>query len=255
MDQDSPLICETPKTRLGRIILLGGAGLSGIAIFMLLSAGIGSRFGLWHFRTGFALLKFAAYFGGAAALLICTGIFLSVGVSRKYMFQGIVALTIALTAVIVPSYWKVSAGSLPRIHDISTDTVTPPGFVALIPLRKDAANPPEYGGAEVAAKQHAAYPDIKPIVLGLSSLQAFDKALDAARNLNWEIVAAVPEEGRIEAIDTTFWFGFKDDVVIRITSAGERRSVVDIRSVSRVGVSDVGTNAARIRSFLARMVK
>jgi uncharacterized protein (DUF1499 family) len=171
------------------------------------------------------------------------------------MVQGIVALTIALTAVIVPSYWKATAARLPRIHDISTDTVNPPGFVALLPLRKNAANSPEYGGAEVAAKQYEAYPDIHPIVLSLSSVQAFDKSLDVARKLNWEIVAAVPKEGRIEAIDTTFWFGFKDDIVIRITSVEERRSVVDIRSVSRVGVSDVGTNAARIRSFLALMVK
>ena len=82
--------------------------------------------------------------------------------------------------------------------------------------------------------------------------QVFQSALDTAHEMGWHIVAQVPAEGRIEATDTTFWYGFKDDIVIRITPAGDR-SLVDVRSVSRVGVSDVGTNAKRIRAFIARM--
>ena len=70
--------------------------------------------------------------------------------------------------------------------------------------------------------------------------------------MGWHIVAAKSEEGRIEATATTLWFGFKDDVVIRImpTAAGSR---LDIRSKSRVGLSDVGVNAARIREFVAAL--
>jgi uncharacterized protein (DUF1499 family) len=81
---------------------------------------------------------------------------------------------------------------------------------------------------------------------------AFDKALAAAREMGWDIVDAKPAEGRIEATDTTFWFGFKDDVVIRIspTSEGSR---IDVRSVSRVGRSDIGTNAKRIRAYLEKL--
>ena len=67
--------------------------------------------------------------------------------------------------------------------------------------------------------------------------------------MGWEIVASDPAAGRIEATDTTFWFGFKDDVVVRVAAAPDG-SRVDVRSLSRVGLSDVGTNAARIRKYL-----
>jgi uncharacterized protein (DUF1499 family) len=104
----------------------------------------------------------------------------------------------------------------------------------------------------VAVKQRAAYPDIKTAILSVPPNEAFARALDAARALGWRIVAEVPAEGRIEATDTTFWFGFTDDIVIRVTAAGYR-SLVDVRSVSRVGRSDVGTNAKRIRAFIRRL--
>ena len=121
--------------------------------------------------------------------------------------------------------------------------------MAVVPLRRDASNPVAYGGPEIAAEQKKAYPDIKPAVLGAPPAQAFDRALDAAKKQGWEIVAAVPAEGRIEATDTTRWFGFKDDVVVRVRPEGAG-SRVDVRSVSRVGRGDVGTNARRIRGFL-----
>jgi uncharacterized protein (DUF1499 family) len=138
--------------------------------------------------------------------------------------------------------------SLPFIHDISTDLEQPPEFVDVVPLRADAPNPVAHPGEETAAQQRQGYPDIRPLELDLAPEQAFDRALATAREQGWEIVAAVPEEGRIEATATTFWFGFKDDVVVRITPAGTG-SRLDIRSKSRVGRSDVGANAARIRAF------
>jgi len=119
-------------------------------------------------------------------------------------------------------------------------------------LRKDAPNPAEYGGAEIAAKQAGAYPDLKTIPLSLPPEQAFGVALATAQRMGWRIVAAVPTEGRIEASDTTFWFGFIDDIVIRVRPEGNG-ALLDIRSVSRVGLSDVGTNAGRIRKFIARL--
>ena len=88
-----------------------------------------------------------------------------------------------------------------------------------------------------------------PAVLAMPPARAFDRALEAAKRQGWEIVAAVPGEGRIEATDTTRWFGFKDDVVVRVRPDGAG-SRVDVRSVSRVGRGDVGTNARRIRGFL-----
>jgi uncharacterized protein (DUF1499 family) len=154
--------------------------------------------------------------------------------------------------VAVPASWWRTAREVPPIHDISTDTDNPPLFVAILPLREDASNPVEYGGAEVAAQQRKAYPDVQPLVLPIRPAQAFEHVLAAARGLGWGIVSAEPAEGRIEATDTTLWYGFKDDIVVRITSA-DQGSRIDVRSLSRVGRSDLGTNAARIRRFLRKI--
>ena len=149
----------------------------------------------------------------------------------------------------VPWSWKHTASQVPPIHDISTDLVAPPAFVAILPLRRDAPNPATYGGPEIAAQQRAAYPDLTSLVLARPTDRVFAQALDVIDCMGWELVDASMPEWRIEATDTTFWFGFKDDVVIRIlpSNGGSR---IDARSVSRVGRSDVGSNAERIHAFL-----
>jgi uncharacterized protein (DUF1499 family) len=138
---------------------------------------------------------------------------------------------------------------VPPIHDITTDTQNPPHFDAILPLRQNTPNSAQYGGESVAAQQRQAYPDIQPALLEASPEKAFDAALASARELGWKIVATDTQQGRIEATDTTLWFGFKDDVVIRI-SPNDGGSRVDMRSVSRVGRSDIGKNAERIRNFM-----
>jgi uncharacterized protein (DUF1499 family) len=142
---------------------------------------------------------------------------------------------------------------LPPIHDITTDLDDPPAFEAILPLRAGAPNPAAYGGPEVAAAQRAGYPDLAPLRLNASVPEAYRRALAAARGMGWDIVAADSAAGRIEATATTRWFGFKDDVVVRVRAAGAGARV-DVRSVSRVGRSDVGTNARRIREYLGRVV-
>jgi hypothetical protein len=221
-----------------------------LSLLLLLSSGIGTRLNLWQFRTGFSIFAFAAYCGlGCAFLSILTGVL----ALRKRRLAGallsLVAFCLALAAFWVPYSWKLKAEQYPRIHDISTDVDHPPQFVAILPLRP---GPTEYPGVAVAAMQLKAYPDLKTLVLPVSKEQAFQSALDAGKEMGWEIVAAVPAEGRIEATATTRWWGFKDDIVVRVVPAGER-SLVDVRSVSRVGISDLGTNAARIRTFLAKL--
>jgi uncharacterized protein (DUF1499 family) len=142
----------------------------------------------------------------------------------------------------------------PRIHDITTDTDDPPQFVALRAVREKSPNGPEYGGEKIARQQKAGYPDIKPLMLGEPPARAFERALAAARSMGWEIVAAIAEEGRIEATATTRWLRFKDDVVLRITpaAAGSR---IDMRSKSRLGRSDLGANAKRIRAYFSALEK
>ena len=155
----------------------------------------------------------------------------------------------------VPGNWYRIAKRVPMIHDITTDTENPPAFVSVLALRKDAPNSAIYGGPEIAAQQHAAYPDIRPLVSDIPPVHAYERARTVAHQMCWKIVDDNPAEGRIEATATTRWFGFKDDVVIRIVPSAGNGSRVDIRSVSRVGLSDVGTNTRRIRAFLKKFAE
>jgi uncharacterized protein (DUF1499 family) len=120
-------------------------------------------------------------------------------------------------------------------------------------LRADAPNGVDYKVDDNAAKQQEAYADIQPLILpDVAPADLFKRAETTAKAMGWEIVAAEAAEGRIEATETTAWWGFKDDVVIRIAAEGTG-SRLDIRSMSRVGKSDLGKNADRIRAFLAKV--
>lgn len=232
-----------------------GFALAVLAALALVLAGLGARWGWWHFRTGFTLLEWAAYGGIAAAVLSLLGIVRAASGTRgrgAALLLGVLGVLLGIGVAVVPWQWRRTAQTVPPIHDITTDTENPPAFVAVVPLRADAPNPIEYGGPEIARQQRAAYPEVRPLLLPVPPAQAFQRALGAARDAEWEIVAAVPAEGRIEATDRTRWFGFLDDVVIRVlpTQEGSR---VDVRSLSRVGGSDVGANARRIEAYLERM--
>ena len=166
--------------------------------------------------------------------------------------MALVGLALGLVAAGMPAM-SINTAKHSPIHDVSTDAANPPQFVAILPLRTaaKAANSTDYD-AKTAEQQKATYPDIGPLYLDAPPAQAFDRALAAARGMNWEIIASDPAQGRIEATATTFWFGFKDDVVVRIAAEGNG-SRVDVRSLSRIGKSDVGANAKRIREYLAKV--
>ena len=216
------------------------------ALVLLASAlaGLGTRWGWWHFSTGFTVLRWAVYASFLVALLALIALF-----RRRSWALALFGLVAAL--FIIGNAWLLmrKARTVPPIHDITTNPEDPPQFVAVLPLRADAPNPAEYGGAEIAQQQRQAYPDIQPLRLDLPADSAMARAARAAEELGWTIVAAAPADGRLEATARTFWFGFYDDVVVRITPTNGG-SIVDVRSVSRVGRSDVGANAERIRKFL-----
>lgn len=224
-----------------------------MAGLVALLSGPGTSYGLWNYRTGISMLRWAAYGGIVGGALSLIGLVASL---RIVMLRGFLW---ALLGVIVGSFliglglhWKHIAESVPRIHDITTDTESPPEFVAILRLIRSDENSPVYGGVDVAAQQLKAYPDIVPLVLPVPPHQAFERALAVARRLGWQIIDTDKGGGRIEAVDTTFWFGFKDDIVIRLRqeNSGSR---IDVRSASRIGVSDLGKNAERIRKFLSAM--
>jgi uncharacterized protein (DUF1499 family) len=217
-----------------------------IALLMLGLSGPGTRAGWWDFRMGFSLMRWAAYAGIAAAVLGLVALVLSRG--RGRVIAG-VALLLGALAWFFPWNLRRGAGQYPPIHDITTDTQNPPVFVAIAPLRQDAPNPVEYEGDSIAAQQRQAYPDVRPLMMAMPVDSAFSRAVRVAREMDWELVDQNRRDGRIEATATTPWFGFKDDVVIRVTSASGI-SRVDVRSKSRVGRGDVGANAKRVRAYL-----
>ncbi len=223
------------------------------AVFLLLASGPGTRAGFWGWQAGIAMVRWAFYLGAgagvsAAALLIL----LAVPKLRARAWMPMLALGLALVAIVPPLILLSNAKSVPRIHDITTDMADPPAFVALMDARTRAPNGFAYGGEAVAALQRSGYPDLKPLVMKAPARDALQRAIDAARSMGWEVVSSDAATGRIEATDTTRWFGFKDDIVVRIRPEGEG-SRVDVRSVSRVGLSDLGANANRVRGFLARL--
>lgn len=219
-----------------------------LAVFLLLIAGPGTRLDWWHFRTGFSLMRWAVYLGLGAAAVALVAVLVP-KLRRGNGFKLGLAMLLGLAVAAVPLMQYRTVQNVPRIHDITTDTLNPPAFVAIVPLRADAPNPVEYQGEEVARQQREAYPDIVTLQTDAYPAIVFERALQVVERQGWELVDANVEEGRIEATDTTFWFGFKDDVVIRIQSS-DAGSLVDVRSKSRVGLSDVGANARRIRGFL-----
>ena len=168
--------------------------------------------------------------------------------ARRGLLLATISLLVGLALVGIPGRFRMGPPK-PPIHDISTDMREPPEYVAVLPLRANAPNTTVYGGEKIASQQRAASPDLQPLILNVPPPQAFDRALAAVRDMGWELVAADAAAGRIEATDTTFWFGFKDDVVIRVKPA-DGGSRIDVRSLSRVGGGDAGTNAKRIRAYL-----
>ncbi|MGH9458162.1 MAG: DUF1499 domain-containing protein [Thermoanaerobaculia bacterium] len=214
-----------------------GAVLAALAVAAILVSGPSVRFGWWHFRVGLLLFAIALPLGLAAIVLLVIGLTRGEGIAATW----IVGAVLALVAVALPARGLAIARKAPAIHDVTTDTADPPRFSAIAARHE---TPDE----ETIAKQRAAYPDLGPILIDDPPGEAFQRALEAVRAQGWDVAAANQETGTIEATDTTFWFGFKDDVVIRVRPEGSG-SRIDLRSVSRVGRSDVGANAARIRRF------
>jgi len=210
-----------------------------VALAALAASGPGTRFDAWSYRVGFGVFRWAAYLGLAAALL-SVAVLAWPRTRRAGVAAPLLALIVGLAVFYVPFQFQRAARSVPPINDITTDTEQPPSFMT-------KARP--YPGAEFARQQRAAYPDIAGVRLPVAPPQAFAQALQAAEAMGWEVVGRDAESGRLEAVDTTRWFGFKDDVAIRISAAGAG-SRVDVRSKSRVGRSDAGTNARRIEQFL-----
>ncbi|ATC87381.1 DUF1499 domain-containing protein [Pseudoalteromonas sp. NZS127_1] len=218
-----------------------------IAFLLVILPGPLYKFGIVELGVAFTGFKFGVYAGGAAlVLLIVQALFMR---KTLTLSSGVIALVFSVVAIAMPLNMMNKAEGVPAIHDISTDLVNPPKFVAIAPLRANASNPVEYAGEETAVQQRKAYPELVTLSFAQSKADLMTASEQAVKNLGFALVSANTATGIVEATDTTTWFGFKDDVVIRIKDEGSQR-FVDIRSKSRVGRSDLGKNAERIHSII-----
>jgi hypothetical protein len=207
-----------------------------LAVVLLAVCGPGTRAGWWPFRVGFGMFAGAMLVGLAAVGAAIVGLALS-RLRANSVPLLVAALLLGIASAAIPLDYLRRVKTLPYMNDVSTDPERPPQF-----------SPPKTYESHFAEMQQIGYPDVRPLELALPSQEVFARAAAIATDSGWEITALDEPAGRIEAVVTTRWFGFKDDVVIRVTPAGAG-SRVDVRSRSRVGRSDVGANAARIRQF------
>jgi uncharacterized protein (DUF1499 family) len=212
-------------------------------------------------RSGFLEIEPSlATFGGAlvfAGLAVLLGLAAFVTIWKDGLSgigHALLAIAVGTVLLAYPAYLGLKAYQLPQIADVTTDPIDPPRFEAVARLRPRNANPVIYAGLYAAEKQRRAYSDIAPLMVPVPPKTAFDAALAIATKRRWRVVDTrdpVPgrPEGRIEAVARTPIMGFRDDVVIRVRPAPDGARI-DIRSASRYGRHDLGTNAARIRSLV-----
>lgn len=227
-----------------------GLLLAALAVGAAALSGPGYRWGWWNYRQGFTILRWAAYGAGlAAAVSLAAAVRARPGSGRGGLALALAGLALGGALAGWTGILARQAARAPRIHDITTDLDNPPDFSAVAVLRAPTDNPLTHGGPAVAEQQRRFYPDIAPLMVDAPPGEVFRAAVTAARRLGWTLVAEDEGAGRIEAFDRTRWYGFVDDVVVRVAPAGAG-SRIDVRSASRLGKSDIGANARRIRRFL-----
>jgi uncharacterized protein (DUF1499 family) len=227
-----------------------------LAVVLLFASPLGYKYGIADLMPSFASLLLAL---AISVLVLVGGVVMAIVAQRSGMQPDrnmlLIAMVISLGPLLAMGPTMIKARSVPAIHDVSTDTQTPPTFDVVVGLRADALNSLEYGAgldsaAALASMQQKAYPQIKTLTVNLTPSEAVARAAAVLAEQGMEVVNESVDDGRVEAVFTSFWFGFKDDVVVRVKPT-DTGSAIDIRSISRVGVSDIGANAARIERLLS----
>jgi uncharacterized protein (DUF1499 family) len=228
-----------------------------LALFSVVAALIAIiivRAGLIEALPGLATLAGALVFA-ALAILLALGSFVTIwrqGLGG--LGYAVIAIGIGGALLAYPAYLAYNAYKLPPIYDITTDVLDPPAFDAVRRLRSRNTNPAQYAGLYAAEQQRDAYPEVASLELSVPPKMAYDHALALVNKRRWLVLdAREPQakrrDGRIEAVARTPIMGFRDDLVIRIRGTDED-SRVDMRSSSRYGYHDLGSNASRITAFL-----
>ena len=248
---NSTVIAPLPTSWWARAVFVGGL----VALVLMVTGALGTRFGVWSFVPGLLMLLGALVLAALGALAGVVALIIARRAQRRADRATAMIGTVLCGAVlgIVLSY-ALPGTKVPPIHDITTDIADPPAFSQELVAARGAKSNPLARSGKLDEIQRAGYPNLHALASPLSPAEAYQLALTVMRDLQWDIVTTRPDEGRLEATATTRWFGFKDDVVVRIRPAGNGAAgtLIDLRSVSRVGQGDAGANAKRIELFMAR---
>ena len=233
------------------------------------SAALGSKWEFWSLETG---LFWMTHTVGPILLIACIGAGLAAallmllhGILARRVF-GVVTpplMALAVGAVGLGWTWHVdrTREAVPELLDVTTDPVDPPHFTAAFIARRSLQDLPlDYaakrgeGGRALADIQSEAYPALTTVQVDRPPRAVFADAMDYAHTNRWRVGTASPSAGMFEAGAESFWFGLRDDIVVRIREDGAGGSLVDIRSLARRPVHDLGRNARRVRDFRDAMV-
>ncbi|HEX8621724.1 MAG TPA: DUF1499 domain-containing protein [Allosphingosinicella sp.] len=235
--------------------LLLGVG----AVLAALVAALGSAMEIWGFRAGLTSLRYLFWAAVAGAAIGLIGLIMARR-RAKLLLANLVALVVALGFVLYLGNLVRTAKSVPAIHDVATDLDDLPQFVRLKVRADNLEKIPDEGKPELKALppeqrwkavHRAHYGDLRTVRLAIPPAEAVRRAAALARERGWDVATVDEARGVVEATETSRFFRFKDDVVVRVRPAPGGGSLVDMRSISRVGASDVGVNAKRVRAFLA----
>lgn len=229
---------------------LPALAVGGIAAIATALGGFGVRLGWWDSGTGFTIVRMMLWGGVTAGAL--GAIALSEtrpGRQQRGFVPALFALLLSFFVIRASLGLRRAQAELPRIADVTTDVMNPPAFVKIAELRSPSDNPVDYPGESVARIQETTYGEVQPILIELPHYDAYLHAIAKAEESGWEVVDANERDGRIEATTRTSWFGFREDITVRLTAVGAR-TVVDVRSASRDRDADLGSNARRIRDYL-----
>jgi uncharacterized protein (DUF1499 family) len=253
---------KTRDARWPRRIAWAGLVLSIGSVLTALLAAVGTGSGAWAYGTGLGLLRYALFAATAGAVIAMVAFVAGRRSGARTGWMSAVSLGISLAFIAYLGNQIATARSVPAIHDVSTDLEDLPRFTALRLRPDNLAQVPDQGRPELAAVtpeerwkalHREAYGDLRPLRLPVAPERVVARVAGIARDRGWTIARVDNAAGIVEATDTSLFFRFKDDVVVRVRPDPVRPSgsVVDVRSVSRVGVSDIGVNARRVRAFLA----
>jgi uncharacterized protein (DUF1499 family) len=226
--------------------------LAALSLALMTLGPIGFRSGWWHYRFAFnVLMPYSAYLAAAGLVIsIATLLFLRRAVGRAGTRGALAALFVSLVLLYIPWQFTHLRATVPPIHDITTDTENPPAFAAVLQARAAEEGNTVVYDPNNAALQRQGYPDLAPVRTRLPPTDAFRRALETANEMSgWRIILSDPASGHIEASQSSRFFGFTDDIVIRVLADGVG-SRIDMRSEARQGHTDYGVNAARVRRYM-----